>query len=386
MEGPTANTVYIAGTFTQVNGVSTSHLALLDVNTGAPVAGFKAASTNGAINSMTKAGNRLLVGGFFTTAGGVQHQGLASLNPTTGAIDNAYMAINLSGHHNNSGSGSQGGVGVKSMEATPDGSKLVVIGNFRVANGLSRVQALIVDLTGANPHRRPQLEHHGFVPRASTGPSTPPCAVWPISPDGSYFVVAATGGPEQRALRRRSPVGDVLQRTRRAADLDRRHRWRHALGGGGHREAVYVGGHQRWATTRRRRLRQQGAVPRPGLLRSTPVGRPLNWNPGRIPPGRRSTRSTLADGPLRRHRHRLHRRLQVQTAQARLLPVRGRRPHASNTVARSRRRLPGEPHDQSRHDQQPQHRRLQRYDRDRAHGGGQPWDRLGQRAWCVHRR
>ncbi len=103
LEGPTAGTVYVAGNFTTLNGVATSHLALLNATTGAPVAGFKAATTNGAILSITKAGNRLLLGGNFTTAGGAAHRGLASINATTGAID-SFMDLNVTEHHNNTGS------------------------------------------------------------------------------------------------------------------------------------------------------------------------------------------------------------------------------------------------------------------------------------------
>ena len=136
LEGPTPNTVYVAGKFTKVGTVSASHLALLDVNTGAVVTSFKAPPTNGEVNTITKAGSRLLLGGFFTTAGGAAftHQGLAAVNATTGAIDHTFMNIGVTERHNNSGSGALGSIGVKDMEATPDGTKLVAIGNFRKAD------------------------------------------------------------------------------------------------------------------------------------------------------------------------------------------------------------------------------------------------------------
>ena len=160
LEGPTPNTVYIAGKFTKIGTVAASHLALLNVNTGAVVTSFKAPPTNGEINTITKAGSRLLLGGFFTTAGGstFQHRGLAAINATTGAIDHAFMKIGVTERHNNSRSGSLGSIGVKDMEATPDGTKLVVIGNFRKADNdgtagpaaaLTRVQIFVADLSGA---------------------------------------------------------------------------------------------------------------------------------------------------------------------------------------------------------------------------------------------
>ena len=97
----------------------------------------------------------MLLGGFFTTAGGQTHQGLAAVNATTGAIDHTFMNINVTERHNNSGSGALGSIGVKDMEATPDGSKLVAIGNFRKANGLD---------TGADPCRRPERLHQRWSP------------------------------------------------------------------------------------------------------------------------------------------------------------------------------------------------------------------------------
>ena len=247
MEGPVPNTVYVSGSFTTVNGVSTSHLALLNVNTGAPVAGFKAASTNGVVNTMTKAGNRLLLGGFFTTAGGVQHQGLASLDPNTGAIDNAYMGVDVSEHHNNTGSGSVGAVGVKSMEATPDGSKLVVVGNFRKADGLDRVQAMIVNLTGATAVVDPNWRTKGFEPVCYSWAFDATVRGVSVSPDGSYFVVSSTGGGTKNTL-----CDGAARFELNSSGQDVQPTWFDATGGDTlwsveiTEKAVYVGGHQRW--------------------------------------------------------------------------------------------------------------------------------------------
>ncbi len=193
LPGPTSDTVYIAGTFTTVNGVKASHIALLDVNTGAPVPGFRATPTNGAVNSLTKAGGRLLIGGYFTTAGGVSHGGLASISPTTGAID-PFMGITLTEHHNDQRGAAQGAIGVKDLEATPDGSRLVAVGNFRRADGLSRDQAVVLNLGGTNAVVDPTWRTRGYENPCLYRAFDSYMRGVAISPDGRYFAISTTGG------------------------------------------------------------------------------------------------------------------------------------------------------------------------------------------------
>jgi hypothetical protein len=293
LEGPTAGTVYLAGNFTTFNGVAKSHLVLVNATTGALVSGFTAPTTNGAILSITRAGNRLLLGGNFTTAGGVAHRGLAAVNATTGALD-SFMDINVTEHHNNTGSGSQGVVGVRDLEATPDGTKLVAIGNFRKADdasdvtpALDRVQAMVVDLDGASaavdPWRTRRYEDQCFNWAFDTymrGLS--------VSPDGKFFVIGATGGQNDGSLCDTasrfefSSTGDDVQPT-----------WVDYTGGDTvwaieiTEQAVFAGGHQRWMNNSDASdYAGQGAVPRPGLSAlDIDSGIPLAWNPGRLPRG-----------------------------------------------------------------------------------------------------
>ncbi len=213
LAGPTAGTVYVAGRFTTVNGVANSHLALLNATTGAPVAGFKAASTNGVINTITKAGDRLLLGGNFTVAGGQSHVGLAAVNQTTGAIDHAFMSLDVSVHHNNSGSGSQGVVGVRDMEATPDGTKMVAIGNFKKVEDLDRDQVVVIDLSGASAAVDLTWRTRRYEPLCFNWAFDTYVRGVAVSPDGSFFVVNATGGQQPRdAVRRRGSLRVRLHR------------------------------------------------------------------------------------------------------------------------------------------------------------------------------
>ena len=109
-----------------------------------------------------------------------------------------------------------------------------------------------------------------------------------ISPDGSFFVVAATGGPRSGTLCDTAArfetyaVGTALTPT-----------WTDTSGGDTlwgveiTRAAVYIGGHDRWMNNPSGSDRAgQGAVPRPGLSALDPQnGIPLKWNPGRNPRG-----------------------------------------------------------------------------------------------------
>ena len=109
-----------------------------------------------------------------------------------------------------------------------------------------------------------------------------------MSPDGSFFVVATTGGPHSGTLCdvaarwETYAVGTALTPT-----------WTNNSGGDTlwgvevTQSAVYVGGHQRWMNNPNGGdSAAQGSVPRPGLVALDPQsGIPLKWNPGRNPRG-----------------------------------------------------------------------------------------------------
>lgn len=288
LPGPTAGTVYAAGNFTSVGGTSQSHVTLLDANTGAVISTFHPASTNGAINTLAMAQGRLLVGGTFTTAGGQPHGGLAALNPTTGALDNAFMSVDLAGHHNNSGGGAQGAVGVKAMEATSSGDRLVAVGNFRTADGLDRVQIVVVDMTSSGSTVDPSWATTRYQPLCYSWAFDTYMRGVSISPDDSYFVVTATGGYNAGTL---CDTASRFEFSAQGSDIQPT--WVDYTGGDTLEgvdvagDAVYIGGHQRWTNNSDAGdSAGQGAVPRPGLSALDPdSGMPLAWNPGRNPRG-----------------------------------------------------------------------------------------------------
>ncbi|MGZ6753985.1 MAG: PKD domain-containing protein, partial [Nocardioides sp.] len=288
LPGPTPGTVYVAGDFTKINGKGPNHLQLLDVSTGQAVTSFRAPSTNGGIETMEQLpDDRLFIGGFFTSIGGVPHGQLATLDATTGAFD-PFLDIAVSGHHNTTGSGAQAPVGPRESGVTPAGDRLVVTGNFRTVGGLARDQVVMIDLSGPTAAVSTTWSTTTYSPICSPSAFDSYMRDVEMSPDGSFFVIAATGGPHSGTLCDTAArfetyaVGTALTPT-----------WTDTSGGDTlwgveiTQAAVYVGGHERWMNNPNGSDRAaQGAVPRPGLVALDPQsGIPLRWNPGRNPRG-----------------------------------------------------------------------------------------------------
>lgn len=286
LPGPTSTTVYITGSFSTVNGV-TGKVFLLDVNTGAIVSTFKAPGINGAVLDIAKVGNRLFIGGNFTVVGGVAHGGLAGLNAATGALD-PFVNLTVTEHHNYNGTGAQGVVGVRRMDVSPNGQYLVVIGNFKKVAGIARDQVAMIDISGGSAVVRADWMTHRYEARCSGGSFDYYVRDVDFAPDGSYFVVSATGGPWPGTL-----CDTASKWTTSASGQDVQPVWIADTGGDTLWSAevtgtsVYVGGHFRWMNNAGGKDSPVGgSVPRPGLAALDPrSGVPFTWNPGRNPRG-----------------------------------------------------------------------------------------------------
>lgn len=288
MPGPLPNTVYVAGDFTKINGKGPNHLQVLDITTGQAVTSFKAPSTNGGIETMELLpNNRLFIGGFFTKIGGVAHGQLGTLNATTGALD-PYMDFTVAGHHNNSGSGAQAPIGPRESDVTPAGDRLIVVGNFRTVGGLDRDQIVMIKLDPGAPSVATDWYTTGYTPICSPRAFDSYMRDVDFSPDGSYFVIAVTGGPHTGTLCDTATRWETY-----ATGTNLSPTWTQNTGGdtlwgvGITDNAIYVGGHPRWINNPNGSDRAaQGAVPRPGIFALDPTsGIPLKWNPGRNPRG-----------------------------------------------------------------------------------------------------
>ena len=269
------NAVYVGGQFHTVNGKATKSLTELSLSDGTALSAFKTPSTNGKVKDLRLAGGRLWVAGSFTKIGGVTQTGLVTLNPTTGAVTN-YSPLTVAGTWNG------GTTTVAKIDITPDGTRLVGIGNFTSIGGVSRAQVFMLDLTGATA----QLANWQTNFYTSTCSSSFDSYLrdLDISPDGSYMVISTTG-----AYRANSACDETSRWNMSATGSALTPAWTDYTGGDTTYAvaitgtAVYVGGHMRWQNNPSAGdSAGPGAVSRPGIAALDPVnGLPFSWNPTR---------------------------------------------------------------------------------------------------------
>lgn len=277
LPGPLPGTVYLAGNFNKIDGKGPGSVALLRVADGSRVASFAPGSfSGGRPNDLRLAGGRLWVGGNFASIGGVAQPALATLDPLTGALD-PFMGLVLAGTHNG------GKTSVLKMDVTPDGTRLVLVGNFVTIGGLRNEQAAMLDLTGSSA----QLANWqtAFYQAACSSSFNSYMRDVDISPDGSYFVITTTGAYGGSSSPCDSSSRWDFSRTGSGVSAT----WVAYTGGDTTYavavtgSAVYVGGHFRWQNNPLAGdSAGQGAVSRPGIAALDPTnGLPLAWNPGR---------------------------------------------------------------------------------------------------------
>ncbi len=292
--GPSANTVYVAGAFATVNGVKSKSIVLLSTTTGAIVSGWKPVVPNGIGQTIRYVHNQLLLGGTFSTVGGAAHSGLVSLNPNTGAMT-SYTSVQFTGHHNYgvNGTGAKAGVGVNAMTVSPDGTRLVAIGNFKKANGVQRDQIAMLDLTSASATLDPNWNTNDYTAACAQKAYDSYVRDVDWAPNGQYFVVGSTGASGTNTDGSRSLCDSASRWSATDTGTDVHPTWVDYTGNDTilsvaiTNTAIYVGGHARWMNNPNAYDRAgAGAVPRPGMAALDPAsGLPLVWNPGRNPRG-----------------------------------------------------------------------------------------------------
>ncbi len=294
--GPSADTVYVGGFFSTVNGVASKGLTLLSTVTGQIVPGFAPSSIAGGVWAIQHVGTRLIIAGQFTAVGGVTHDGIAAVNATTGAVDNAYINVQYTGHHNYNGtSGANGAVGPHEMDLSPDGTRLVVIGNFKNANGALHDQITMIDVGASSAVLDPNWNTAGYSATCSSSAYDTYMRGVSFSPDGSYFVVVATGGgtTTHNTDGTRALCDTAARWTTTDTGTNVKPVWIDYSGNDSFESvtitttAIYAGGHFRWVNNSNcSDSAGSGAVPRPGIAALDPAnGMPYAWNPGRNPRG-----------------------------------------------------------------------------------------------------
>ena len=286
-------TVYLGGLFNSVNGEAIYRLVQLTLTTGDRVTGFNAPRPSAGVNDLHLVGSRLMVAGVFTTVGGVYHGGLVALNSTTGARSMVnglpYMGVDVAVNHNWPDRGtSRAPVGVDNIDVSPDGTRMVAIGNFRTADGLDRRQIAMIRLGASGATVDPDWRTNRYEPACLTSYFDSYMRDVQFAPDGSYFAVVTSGSGYPGTL------CDTVTRwetTATGQELDPT--WASYTGGDTifavevTGTAIYAGGHQRWSNNPLGgNYAAPGAVPRPGMSAHDPrTGVPLAWNPGRHPRG-----------------------------------------------------------------------------------------------------
>jgi hypothetical protein len=268
-------TVYAGGAFKTVNGAAQRGVARISLN-GQRVSSFGATINWGDVRALATRGSQLYAGGTFSAINGVNRAALARMNAVTGAVDTGFDAkLTAPGLSRTR---------VEHFDISPDGRLLVAIGALLEAGGYDRTQIAMFDLSGPTAALTSWYTD-AYKPQCLKGFDTYLRQV-KFSPDGSYFVVAATG-------RASSPdrLCDSAARFETGGTGRHNPTWVQRTGGDSlyavavTGTAVYLGGHQRYFDNpygTDAKGPGPGAVSRPGIGAVSPTtGRALSWNPTR---------------------------------------------------------------------------------------------------------
>jgi hypothetical protein len=266
--------LYVGGFFSNVNGVARRGLVKLDPGTGAVDTAFNA-RLRGAVQEIRLVNGRLLVGGRFP-------EKLLALDPTTGA-NTGYINVPISG----TVASNAGPTDIYRFAVSPQGTKLVALGNFTSVGGSPRSRAFMLDLGPTSATLSPWY----YPPLTNACRSTRlPAYLRDVdfSPDGSYFAFVSTGFvPFAGGIGR--DLCDAAARFETNVVNPVRPTWINYSGGDTFHSvaatgvAVYVQGHFRALDNPNGTNGPlPGSSPRQGIGAIDPVGgRALPWNPGK---------------------------------------------------------------------------------------------------------
>ena len=282
--------VYVGGNFLNVDGLPrTARVARINVNTGEVMTTFRSPGFNGPVMDLHLANGKLYAGGYFTVVRGQPRTALVALDPVTGAdtgtVDITFADLFRDTTRSGISSGLSG-VGIERFTMTPDGSRLVSIGNYRTVDGQPRPQVAVIDTSGPTATLSDwATDRYGMTCSASFPTYT---LGLDVSPDGKYFVVS-TGGAFNGGVSSGTLCDTVARWELDSTGAGQQPTWVNYLGGDTGTavditgSVVYLGGHFRWVNNPYAGDRVgPGTVHRKGLAALDPRnGLPLSWNPTR---------------------------------------------------------------------------------------------------------
>ncbi|GAA0797546.1 PKD domain containing protein [Spirilliplanes yamanashiensis] len=270
------NTVYAGGAFKTVAGVAQRGLAQFSVLNGQRMPQFTGRINWGDVRALGFFNGRLYAGGTFSAINGTARVGLARMSGVTGNVDPGFDArLSAPGLDRTR---------VEHFDLSPDGKKLVAVGAILKVGGVDRTQLALLDVSGP---RAALMNWYtdAYKPACMKGFDTYLRQV-KFSPDGRYFVVAATG-----RLSDPRKLCDSAARFEVAGVGRHNPTWVNHTGGDSlyavavTGSAVYVGGHQRYLDNpygTDAKGPGPGAVSRVGIGAIHPVtGKAMPWNPTR---------------------------------------------------------------------------------------------------------
>lgn len=127
---PNGSRMYIVGMFTSVNGQTRNRVAAINIPSGTLATGFTA-NANATVMGVDASATGVYVAGDFTSIRGVAKSRFASLDPTTGALRAGFTAdLEARG---------------QAVEIAPDGSRVLIGGEFATVNGTTTGAVASVD-------------------------------------------------------------------------------------------------------------------------------------------------------------------------------------------------------------------------------------------------
>jgi PKD repeat protein len=287
------STAYLGGVFTAVNGTKVTNIAAVSTTTGALVTTF-GHSAAGQVATILRSGSHLLVGGYFSGINGSTKPYLVSLSTTNG-LDDGYLNLAISGNYNYKDQSGQtvtaNPTRVWNTSLSPDGTKLLVMGDFTSVAGQQRQQIFMLDLgaTSGTLDAWYSSEFNQFCDVAE--PFYLQDASW--APDMSKIYTVSTGykpasGPGWRTSDPRAGLCDAAAAFPSTSVSTNTHLWVNYTGcdslfsTAADTSSVYIGGHERFANNPNGcDAAGPGAISAPGMAGLSSTTGLLDVNPTR---------------------------------------------------------------------------------------------------------